>query len=47
MNELKLKARNAWFAVLAMTAIAAILAFTAMTVSAQSNPPTGDCRSPG
>ena len=38
MNELKLKARNAWFAALAMTAIAAILAFTAvMTVSAQSD----------
>ena len=40
MNELKLKARNAWFAALAMTAIAAILAFTAvMTVSAQSDDP--------
>ena len=40
MNELKLKARNAWFAALAMTAIAAILAFTAvMTVSAQSDTP--------
>ena len=38
MNELKLKARNAWFAALAMTAIAAILAFTAVvTVSAQSD----------
>ena len=38
MNELKLKARNAWLAVLAMTAIAAILAFAAvMTVSAQSD----------
>ena len=40
MNELKLKARNAWFAALAMTAIAAILAFAAvMTVSAQSDTP--------
>ena len=40
MNELKLKARNAWLAVLAMTAIAAILAFAAvMTVSAQSDDP--------